>query len=90
MDAWSCCGSSTVSRVVPVPLVVARHRAPKMPKNSRWFACVASPVRGNLSKSKTRVSSFGPDQEQDPRDVKRVAGAYNRLSDLRALAATYT
>eukprot|EP00966_Prymnesium_polylepis_P124829 2887183-Prymnesium_polylepis.1 len=32
-----------------------------------------------LSKNKTRVRFIGPDQ--DPRDVKRVRGAENKLSD---------
>eukprot|EP00966_Prymnesium_polylepis_P095155 2203328-Prymnesium_polylepis.1 len=50
-------------------LVAARPKC----QNRRWFARVALPVRCILSKNKIRVSSFGLDQ--DPRDVKRVAGA---------------
>eukprot|EP00966_Prymnesium_polylepis_P149626 3456806-Prymnesium_polylepis.1 len=40
-------------------------------QDSRWFACVALTVRCVLSKNKTLVCGFGPDQ--DPRDVSTSA-----------------
>eukprot|EP00966_Prymnesium_polylepis_P232821 5384416-Prymnesium_polylepis.1 len=65
--------SRVLRRVLPACGVrspgVAAHRAPKVPKSSLRFACVALPVMCISSKNDTRVCSFGPDQ--DPRDVRR-------------------
>eukprot|EP00966_Prymnesium_polylepis_P010880 250537-Prymnesium_polylepis.1 len=74
MHAWSCYGSSLVSRVACCPLVVAAHGAlSEEAKIKRRTACVPLTVMCILSKNKTRVCLMGPDQ--DPRDVKRVTGA---------------
>eukprot|EP00966_Prymnesium_polylepis_P122043 2821441-Prymnesium_polylepis.2 len=40
-----------------------------------------------LSKNKTRLRLMGPDQEQDPRDVKRVTGRLESLKSTFQLRA---